>query len=94
MLRILYAAVVDAAPGHNRHVAVFPDIEVVVYRLLQAALREDHRDMDAFPHGAGLDVDVDSAAVLLGEDVNVRRGIPAGKSSIGPEIIRSHRDLV
>ena len=46
MLRILHPAVVDAAAGHDGHVAVVADDKIVVDGLIQAALAEHHRDVD------------------------------------------------
>ena len=39
-------AVVDAAAGHDGHVAVVSDQEIVIYRLRQTALAQHHRDVD------------------------------------------------
>ena len=55
--------VMDAATGYDYHVAVFPDIKIVVYRFLDAAVAQHHRDVDAFFFRAGLYADVDAAYV-------------------------------
>ena len=87
VLAVLAAAVVDAAAGHDDHVRVLADIEVVVHRLLQAALGEHHGDVHALVFGAGLHMDVDAAAVCLGDDLNVGSAAAARKLAVGPEVI-------
>ena len=61
-------------------------------RLLIADLIRDGAGRAAFARGAGLDADVDPAAVLLRDDVDVLRAVSSRKPSIGAEIIGSRRD--
>ena len=48
--------VVNAAAGHDDHVAVGPDVKVVVHQLIQAGLGDDHGDVHRLALGAGLNV--------------------------------------
>ena len=94
VLRILVAAVVDAAAGHDQDVAVVPDEKVVVDRFLQAALAEDHRDVDALVPGARLDVDVDAGAVRLGDDLDVGGGVAGSGLAVAADVISPFGDVV
>ena len=87
VLAVLHAAVVDAAAGHDGHVAVVPHEEVVVHQVGQTALAEDHGDVDGLVLGARLDDDVDAVLVGLGYDVDVGGGVPAGLFAVGPDVI-------
>ena len=46
------AAVVDAAAGHDLHIAVLADVEVVVHRLLHTGLGDDDGDVAGLALGA------------------------------------------
>ena len=76
---LLVAAVVDAAAGHDGHVAVVADDKIVVDGLIQAALAEHHRDVDRLIFGAGLDDDVNAVLVLFADNVDVGGGVPGGR---------------
>ena len=94
VLRILVAAVVDAAAGHDQDVAVVPDEKVVVDRFLQAAFAEDHRDVDALVLGARLDVDVDAGAVGLGDDLDVGGGVAGSGLAVAADVVSPFGDVV
>ena len=87
VLRILHPAVVDAAAGHNGHITVVADDEIVVDGLIQAALAEHHGDMDRLIFGAGLNDDVDAVLVLFADNVDVGGGVPGGRLPVGPDVI-------
>ena len=87
MLRVLHPAVVDAAPGHDGHVAVVADEKVVVHGLGEAALAQNHGDVDALVFGPGLDDDVNAVLVRLGHNVDVGGGVPGGRLAVGPDIV-------
>ena len=87
VLAVLHAAVVDAAAGHDGHVAVVPHEKVVIDQIGQAALAEDHGDVDRLVLGARLDDDVNAVLVGLGHDVDVGGGVPAGLFAVGPDVI-------
>ena len=87
VLRALVRIVVDAAAGDDLDIAILADIEVVVHRLLQAALGEHHGDVHALVFGAGLHMDVDAAAVCLGDDLDVGGAAAACKLAVGPEVV-------
>ena len=71
------AAVVDAAACHNVHIAVFTDIKVVVYQLLNAGLGDDDGDVAGLAHRAVLYPDVNAGlAIRLAGDLNMLRGLP------------------
>ena len=94
VLGILAAAVVDAAAGDDDDVAVGADIEVVIDRFFDAALGQDHGDVHALVPGAGFDMNINAAAVRLGDDVDVGGGVPAGKLAVGAEIVGTGRHAV
>ena len=89
MLRILHAAVMDAAAGHDHHVAVFPNIKIIVHCFLDAAGAEHHRNMHALILRAGFNTDVNAAYILFGNDINVRGSIAGRHLAVGPDIIRA-----
>ena len=71
------AGVVDAAPGHDVHVAVVGHIEVVIHHVAHARLADDDGDVTGLALGAGLEMDVDAGlAVGPGVDGDVLRGLP------------------
>ena len=80
------AAVADAAAGDDDHVAVLTYIEVVVNYVVQAALAHDDGDMNALVPGAGLDTDINSGAVLFGDDLDVGRARASGELSVASDI--------
>jgi hypothetical protein len=94
VLGILHAAIVDAAPGHDHHIAVFPDIKVVIYRFGQAGLAEHHGNMNAFVFRAGADADIQTAHVRFRRDLDVFRAAAALAFPIDAEIIGSLRHTV
>ena len=77
----------DAAAGHDGHVAVIPHEKVVIDQIGQAALAEDHGDVDRLVLGARLDDDVNAVLVGLGHDVDVGGGVPARLFAVGPDVI-------
>ena len=74
---LVAAGVVDAAPGHDVHVAVVGHIEVVVYHVAHARLADDDGDVTGLALGARLEADVNAGlAVGPGIDGDVLRGLP------------------
>ena len=67
----LAAGVVDAAAGHNAHVAALADVEVVVHQVGEAGLGDNDRDVQRLVDGAGGNVNVDARLVLLALNDNV-----------------------
>ena len=94
VLGILAAAVINTATGHDHHITVLADIEIIVHRFFQAACTENHRDMNALVFGPGFYMDIDSAAVGLGDDIDIGCGIAPGELAVGSEIIGSGWNLV
>ena len=94
MLGILGSAVVNTAACHDDNIAVLSDEKVVVDDFLEAALVQDDGNMDAFVFGARLDLDVDTGAILLGDDINVRGGIADGEFAVRTDIDGTFRHLV
>ena len=87
----LVAAVVDAAAGHNLHVAVLPDVEVVIHRLLNAGLGDDDGDVALLAHGAVQDADIDAAfAVGPVVDLDMLRGLPAVAAAVLADVESPH----
>ena len=93
MLGIVRAAVVYSAAGNNHNVAVVADEKVVVNCFVHAAFADDNRNMNCLARGIRLDKNIDSAAVFLGIDVNIRGCVSACKLTVGSEIIRALRNL-
>jgi len=94
MLGILVAAVVDAAARDNHYVRVRADPEIVVYDLLQPALRHHHGNMHTLVPGAGADADLQSADLLFRNDFNVLRGAPPGGTAVGADVVRAFGHFV
>ena len=94
VLRVVGAAVVNAAARDDRDVAVVADIEIVVDRLLDAAGAHNDGNMDVFALGIRFDEDIDSGAVLLGADIDVIRGVSACELAVDTEVIRTLRFVV
>ena len=70
--RLVAAGVVDAAAGHDLHVAVLAHVEVVVDHLGIVALADDDGDIAFFALRAVEDADVDALlAVRAGVDLDV-----------------------
>ena len=88
------AGVVDAAAGDDVHVAVLADVEVVVDRLGEAGLGEDHGNVDRLLLGAGSDVDVDAGLVGLGVDDDVGGADAAVRFAVLADIVGPHRKTV
>ena len=80
------ATVVDAAAGHNVHVAVLADIEVVVHQVVHVPVGDAGGDGHGLPLGAGLDVDVQAGQVLFGVDLDVLGGLAARAAPVLPDI--------
>ena len=87
VLRVLVAAVIDAAARHDQHVRPLAHEEVVVDHLLEARLCQDHGDMDALVLGEGCDADVHAAHVRLRGDLDVGRGPAARHLAVGPDVV-------
>ena len=85
----LAAGVVDAAAGHDVHIAVLADEEVVVYHLAQPGLADDDRDVDRLVPGARLDADVDArlARLGLGGDLNVGGAVPGVQRAVAADVV-------
>ena len=87
VLGLLAALVVDTAAGHDDHVAVGADVEVVVHQIVQPGLGDEHRDVHRLVLGAVFDVDVNAGLVGLGDDVDVGGGVPGGQLPVLPDVI-------
>ncbi len=88
------ALVVDAAAGHDGHVAVLADVERVVHHVLQAGLRDDDGDEHRLALGAGRDVDVDAGVVRLGGDLDVRGRVALHQLPVLADVERAFRHAV
>ncbi len=88
---LLFAAVMNPAPGYNIHIAVLADIEIVVDHLAQAGFCDNHRDMARLALCPVLDADIDaSLAVGLAGNLNVFCGLPPVAAGVLPDIERPH----
>ena len=87
---LVAAGVVDAAPGHDVHVAVVGHIEVVVYHVAHARLADDHGDVTGLALGARLEADVNAGlAVGPGIDGDVLRGLPGLAAHVLADVERA-----
>ena len=75
--------------GHDVHIAVLADEEVVVYHLAQPGLADDDRDVDRLVPGARLDADVDArlARLGLGGDLNVGGAVPGVQRAVAADVV-------
>ena len=90
----LTAGIVDAAAGHNVHVGILADIEVVIDHVGEAGHAENHGDVDALSPGARFYGDVDAGlAVGLGGDVDVGGDLPVVQLAVDPEVVGSLGNL-
>ena len=88
---LLVAAVVDAAAGHDLHIAVLADVEVVVHRLFHTGLGDDDGDVAGLALGPVQNPDVD-AGVAVGPvvDLDVLRGHPAVTAAVLTDVEGPH----
>ena len=94
VLTVLVPAVVNAAPCDDGHIGVFADEKVVVYDLGQTAFRHDNRDVHALTPGARAYADFQPADVSLGDDFDIRGGLPSGGLAVGTDVVRAFGNLV
>ena len=94
VLRVLDPAVVNAAAGHNGHVAVLADEKVVVHHIVQAAHAQHNRDVDRLVPGPRLDDNVNAVLVGFGDNVDVGGGVPARLLAVGPNVVGPFGDLM
>ena len=94
VLGILRAAVVDAASGHNDHVGIGADVEIVVNQLFQSAFGHHHGDMYAFVFCAGQDADIQTAHVGFRGDFDMGGGLSSGGTAVGTDVVGAFRHLV
>ena len=81
------SAVVDTAARYDHNVAVIADKKVVIDRLLDSRVRNDHGDMNALVLCTGLDVDVDTRHTFLGDDIDVVGRISSGKLAVYSKVV-------
>ena len=94
MFGVHVAAVVDAASRYDDHVAVFSYEEIVIDDVVQAALLHDHGDMDALIFRAGLNVDIDSGSVFLGDNLDVGGVLAPCQLAVASDVVGALRDGV
>ena len=94
MLRVLVAAVVNAAAGNDHHIRAFSDKEVVVHRLLQSALGHHHRNMNTLVFGSGFDPDLQTADFFLGNNLDVGCGLSSGGDAVGTDVVGAFRHFM
>ena len=94
MLRRIVSAAVDTASGHNRHIRVFSDVKIIIYKIFQSVLADDHRDMHALVFGSGLDDNVDARFIFFAYNINIGSRIASGKGSVGTDIVCAFRHAV
>ena len=94
MLGVPAAAVVDAAARDDGHIAVRPDVEIVVHQILQPGAADDDRNVYALVFGARLDENVNARLVRLGDDVDVGGGAAPRQTAVGPDVVGPHRQRV
>ena len=88
---LVAAGVVDAAAGHDLHIAVVAHIEVIIDHLAEAGLADDDGDVALLPLGAGLDADVDALfAVGPGRDVDMLRGLAGLTAAVLADVEGAH----
>ena len=88
---LLAAAVVDAAAGHDVHIAVLADVEIVVDHLLDAWLCDDDGDVALLAPRSVFHPDVDAGlAVRLAGDLDVFRGLAAVTAAVLADVEGPH----
>ena len=87
MLGILHTAVMNTTAGHYHYIGILTDIEIVVYHLFQTALTQNHRDVYAFVFCARFDLNIDTAAVILGNNIDICRCISGCHFAVGTDIV-------
>ena len=85
----LVAGIVNTTACHDEHVGVLTDIKIVIYKILQSRLGQQHGNIHALVLGAGLDDDIDTGLVRLGHDINVGGGVSCGTLTVGTDVIRA-----
>ncbi len=87
-------AVMDAAAGYDRNIAVLSHKKVVVHALLQTALAKNHRNVHALPFRARFDPNVDAGTVLLRRNIYMSGGISSRHLAVGTDIVRALRHFM
>ena len=89
VLRVMRAAVVDAAAGDDLDIGIVPDEEIVIDLFLETAFCHHDGDMHGLVFGVGLDKNIQSADALLRDDIDVRAGLSADRLTVGADIVRA-----
>ena len=75
--------------GHDRHVRVLADVEVVVGQIVHAAVRDARGDGHRFALRARQDADVQPGLILFGFDFDVLGRAPAGAATVFADVERA-----
>ena len=70
-------SVVNTAPRHNQHVAIFADKKVVVHEVSDSRVGNDYGDVHALATRVGCNADVDTWVVSLTLNYDVCTAISA-----------------
>ena len=87
MLACLVPAIVNTAACHNRDIAVLANVKIIVHQLFESCLGHEYGDMHALLFGAGLDKNVDSRFILLGDDLDVFCGLSSCRFAVCADVV-------
>ena len=77
----------DAAAGHDGHVAVLTHVKVVVDQILQPGLGDDDGDVNGLVFRTGLDEDINAGLVLFFDNVDVGAGLAAVSLAVETDVV-------
>ena len=92
MLCILIPTVVDTTASYNNHVTAFSDMEIVINHLFHAALAQYNRNVYTLVYRTRFDIDVDTADICLGYNINICRCISGCHLTVCTDVVSSLRN--
>ena len=90
----LGAGTMDPAACNDDNIGIFTDIKVIVDKVLQPCLADDHGNVDAFVFCAGSDDNINTGFIGFGDDIDVRSSVAAGSGAVGTDIIGADRQTI
>ena len=94
MLGGVHTTVMDTTSGYDHNIAVFSDIEIIVYHILQTALTQKNRNMHTLIFCSRFNDDIDSRLILFCYNIYICSCISAILFAICPDIISTGRNLM
>ena len=84
----------DTTAGNYRHIRSGSNVKVIIYQVIHITVGHTGGNIYCLPLSFGINADINSRLVRLCDDVNVRRGAPAGHLAVCPYIVGALRHAV